>query len=110
VSLEDIPETRTRIMMNIASPAAAFRWWQLPCQGIGLARMEFIVNNVIKIHPLALLHSDQVDDKARQQIDQLTGGYDDKSQYFIHVKRHAAEVERETARATEGTPEPAGAW
>ncbi|HMB14692.1 MAG TPA: phosphoenolpyruvate synthase, partial [Pelovirga sp.] len=41
-NLEDLPEIKTQIMMNIASPAAAFRWWRLPCQGIGLARMEFI--------------------------------------------------------------------
>ena len=57
VNLENLPETRTRIMMNIASPAAAFRWWRLPVKGIGLARMEFIINNIIKIHPLALLIS-----------------------------------------------------
>jgi pyruvate,water dikinase len=93
VSLEDIPETRTKIMMNIASPAAAFRWWRLPCEGIGLARMEFIVNNVIKIHPLALLHPDQVDDDARQQIEALTRGYDDKAQYFIdHLARGIAKI------------------
>jgi pyruvate,water dikinase len=93
VSLEDIPETRTQIMMNIASPAAAFRWWRLPCQGIGLARMEFIVNNVIKIHPLALLHPDRVDDDARRQIDELTRGYDDKTRYFIdHLARGIAKI------------------
>jgi pyruvate,water dikinase len=43
VNLEDVPETKTQIMMNIASPAAAFRWWRLPAEGIGLARMEFII-------------------------------------------------------------------
>ena len=59
VNLENLPETRTRIMMNIACPAAAFRWWRLPVKGIGLARMEFIINNIIKIHPLALLHFDR---------------------------------------------------
>lgn len=56
VNLEDVPQTRTQIMMNIASPDAAFRWWRLPCAGIGLARMEFIINNVIQIHPMALVH------------------------------------------------------
>ena len=45
------PQTRTAMMVNIASPAAAFRWWRLPAKGIGLARMEFIINNIIKIHP-----------------------------------------------------------
>jgi len=84
VSLEDIPETQTRIMMNIASPAAAFRWWRLPCHGIGLARMEFIINNIIKIHPMALVRFDSIEDnKARKEIEQLTRGYDDKTEYFV---------------------------
>ena len=84
VNLEDIPETRTRIMMNIASPAAAFRWWRLPVKGIGLARMEFIINNIIKIHPLALLQFDQVTDpEVRRDILVLTQGYDDKVEYFV---------------------------
>ncbi len=93
ISLEDIPETRTRIMMNIASPAATFRWWKLPCEGIGLARMEFLVNNVIKIHPLALLHRDRVDDEARRQIEELTRGYDDKGEYLVeHLARGIAKI------------------
>jgi pyruvate, water dikinase len=84
VNLSDLPETRTRIMMNIASPAAAFRWWRLPVKGIGLARMEFIINNIIKIHPLALLHFDQVTDPGiRREILALTEGYDDKVEYFV---------------------------
>ncbi len=54
-SLEDIPETRTQVMLNLANPAAALRWWRLPGDGVGLARMEFIINNIIKIHPMALV-------------------------------------------------------
>ncbi len=84
VSLEGIPETKTQIMMNIASPAAAFKWWKLPVNGIGLARMEFIINNVIKIHPLALVHFERLEDKeAKQQIQQITPGYRDKKAYFV---------------------------
>jgi len=84
VNLADLPETRTRIMMNIASPAAAFRWWRLPVKGIGLARMEFIINSIIKIHPLALLHFDQVTDPGpRREILALTEGYEDKVEYFV---------------------------
>lgn len=84
LNLEEIPKTKTQIMMNIASPDAAFRWWRLPCEGIGLARMEFIINNVIKIHPMALIHLDELEDKeARQQIQQLTQGYEDKTDYFV---------------------------
>jgi len=94
VDLEEVPETQTRIMMNIASPAAAFRWWRLPCHGIGLARMEFIVNNVIKAHPMALVRFDDLeDDQARQQIAQLTQGYEDKAQYFVdHLARGIAKI------------------
>ena len=84
VSLDRIPETKTRIMMNIASPAAAFKWWKLPVNGIGLARMEFIINNLIKIHPLALIHFEQLkDQEAKQQIRAITQGYRNKQAYFV---------------------------
>ena len=84
IDLEECPEIRTRLMMNIASPAAAFRWWRLPARGIGLARMEFIINNIIKIHPLALVEFDQLEDReARRRIEEITRGYDDKCEYFV---------------------------
>ncbi|MFW5882964.1 MAG: phosphoenolpyruvate synthase [Verrucomicrobiota bacterium] len=84
ISLEEVPETDVTVMMNIASPGAAFRWHQLPCKGIGLARMEFIVNNIIKVHPLALTRFDDLEDKeAKQQIEELTRHYADKSEYFV---------------------------
>lgn len=51
---DTVPETRTKIMLNLANPSAAFRWWHLPTEGVGLARMEFVINNAIKVHPLAL--------------------------------------------------------
>ena len=94
LQLDDVPKTRTRIMMNSASPAAAFRWWRLPCEGIGLARMEFIINNIIQIHPMALVAFDQVKDKqARQQIERLTRGYADKTVYFVeHLARGIAKI------------------
>ena len=66
IDLGSLPETRTAMMVNIASPAAAFRWWRLPATGVGLARMEFIISNLIKVHPMALVHSDQVQDPARR--------------------------------------------
>ena len=50
ISLDSIPDTRTEIMMNLASPDSAFRWASLPTDGIGLARVEFIINNTIKVH------------------------------------------------------------
>jgi pyruvate,water dikinase len=83
-SFEDLPRPRTQIMMNIADPAAAFHWWRLPCRGVGLARMEFIITNSIKTHPLALLEFDRLEDpQARSQIAALTAGYKDKSEFFI---------------------------
>ncbi len=84
VDLENVPETDTHIMMNIGSPAAGFRWWRLPCKGIGLARMEYIINNIIKIHPMALAKFDELEDKeAKKEIQVLTAGYKDKKQYFV---------------------------
>jgi len=82
--LQKVPETGTQIMMNISSPAAAFRWWRLPCNGIGLARLEFTINTAIRIHPMALIHPEEVTDKAaKKAIEELTEGYEDKSEYFI---------------------------
>jgi pyruvate,water dikinase len=83
VDLSSVPETSTEIMMNLASPSAAFRWWRLPCKGVGLARMEFVINNTIKVHPMALLHPEKVDRKARKQIEKLVEGYEDPRDYFV---------------------------
>lgn len=86
INLKEIPETKTQIMMNIASPDASFQWWRLPCKGIGLARMEFIINDIIKIHPMALVHFDRIEDKkAREHIEKLTEGYEDKTEYFVDL-------------------------
>jgi pyruvate,water dikinase len=86
-SLEDIPPTRTKVMINLASPEGAFRWWLLRTiggAGVGLARIEFIVNNVIKIHPLALLRFREIKDRAtRREIEQITEGYKDKAEFFV---------------------------
>lgn len=84
IDTTDIPATRTKVMVNVANPAAAFRWWRLPTDGVGLARMEFIIGNLIKIHPMALRRFDQVEDAAvREQIERLTVGFDDKSEFFV---------------------------
>ncbi len=84
LDLDHVPDTNTRIMLNLANPQTAARWWKLPADGVGLARMEFVVSNAIKVHPEALLHFDQIkDDAARAEIEALTAGYDDKPQYFI---------------------------
>ncbi|MBD3345159.1 MAG: phosphoenolpyruvate synthase [Chitinivibrionales bacterium] len=84
IDTEKLPKPPIDILINIASPDAAFRWWRLPVKGIGLARMEFIINNAIKIHPMALTHFDAVEDKDdRRQIEDLTQRYEDKTQYFV---------------------------
>lgn len=84
VSLEAIPDTRTQVMLNMANPAAALRWWRLPSDGIGLARMEFIINNAIRIHPMALLYPERIADKtSRRTIDALTAGWHDKAAFFV---------------------------
>ncbi|WP_068114980.1 phosphoenolpyruvate synthase [Tropicimonas marinistellae] len=79
-----VPKTRTNVMLNLANPGAAMRWWRLPADGVGLARMEFVINNEIRVHPLALTRYDQLtseEDKAA--IDTLTLGYDDREDFFV---------------------------
>ena len=84
IKVGKLPKIKTKLMMNIASPQGAFRWWRLPCEGIGLARMEFIINDIIKIHPMALVHFDKIKDpKERKKIQTLTRGYSSKREYFI---------------------------
>ena len=84
IDIDTIPKTRTKAMLNIANPAAAFRWWRLPADGVGLARMEFIISNHIKVHPMALIRFDEVtDEAARAEIERLTAGYDTKADYFV---------------------------
>ncbi|MFP4497647.1 MAG: phosphoenolpyruvate synthase [Vulcanimicrobiota bacterium] len=94
LDLSDIPSTETQIMLNIANPDAAFRWWRLPSKGVGLARMEFIVNSAIKIHPLALVNFEKLEDKkAKEKISQLTASYHDKTRYFAdHLSRGIARI------------------
>jgi pyruvate,water dikinase len=84
IDTDRIPKTRTKVMVNLANPAAAFRWWRLPADGVGLARMEFIIGNMIKIHPMALVEFDKVEDKdARSKIEAMTKAYKDKSEFFV---------------------------
>lgn len=71
-------------MLNLANPAAAFRWWRVPADGVGLARMEFVIGTHIKVHPMALIRYDTVkDDDAKRAIAELTAGYEDKAEYFV---------------------------
>ncbi len=84
IDLAGVPKTRTEVMINLASPESAFRWASLPVHGVGLARIEFIVNNRIQAHPLALLHPDKVEDKeARSRIKELIQGWQSAEEYFV---------------------------
>lgn len=84
VDVSEIPATRTRLMVNIASPAAAFQWWRLPAAGVGLARMEFIISNSIAVHPMALIHPERVTDTSeRGRIAELTQDWDEPTEFFV---------------------------
>ncbi|MCD6215181.1 MAG: phosphoenolpyruvate synthase [Candidatus Desulfofervidus sp.] len=92
VDLKTLPQTKTKIMMNVGIPEKAFFQGQIPCDGVGLAREEFIINSHIGIHPLALIHYEELKAKAKtdsniaqivNQIDEKTKGYPDKITYFV---------------------------
>ncbi len=84
IALENLPRTRTKIMMNVGNPEEAFGLSAIPNDGVGLARMEFIIANQIKTHPLALLYFDELKDElAKYKIAELTGHYENKAQFFV---------------------------
>ncbi len=84
VNIKNIPSTKTKVMMNIGDPDHAFDLSSLPHDGIGLARLEFIFSNFIRIHPLALVHYGSLKDKkAKKHIKELTVGYTRKTEYGI---------------------------
>jgi len=82
--LKTVGSPRTQVMMNLANPEQAFAFSFIPNAGVGLARMEFIVSTYIKIHPMALINFDTLADAAaKAEIETLTAGYADKSEYFV---------------------------
>ncbi|MBD2246586.1 phosphoenolpyruvate synthase [Nostoc sp. FACHB-888] len=84
VPLENLPRTRTQILMNVGNPQEALSLSAIPNDGVGLARTEFIIANQIQIHPMALIHYDLLKDEfAKAKIAEITALYDDKSQYFV---------------------------
>ncbi|MGE3757110.1 MAG: phosphoenolpyruvate synthase, partial [Pseudobdellovibrionaceae bacterium] len=84
VDLTQLEHPKTKIMLNVADPLQAFSLSQLPQEGVGLARLEFIINNHVKIHPMALVHFNELKDlKAKNEIVELTRDYAEKPQYFI---------------------------
>jgi len=92
IRLDKLPQTKTKIMMNVGVPEKAFKEGQTPNDGIGLAREEFIINSYIGIHPLALIEYDALKKKASKdpkiakvikKIDEKSVGYDDKLEFFV---------------------------
>ena len=82
--LDDLPETRTRILMNVGNPEEVFRLSAIPVDGVGLARLEFVIANHIGVHPLALLNFDElVNEVEKAKIAELTWGYERKADFFI---------------------------
>ena len=83
VSLTNLTRPKTKIMLNVGNPDQAFEACQLPNDGVGLARLEFIINNSIRIHPHALLDYQTLDASLKQQIDPIIAGYPDARSYYI---------------------------
>jgi pyruvate,water dikinase len=87
--LENLPRTRTKILMNVGNPGEAFSRSAIPNDGVGLARLEFIIANHIQVHPLALIHYDKLEDEfVKAKIAQLTALYEQKPQYFVEKLAH----------------------
>lgn len=92
IDFSEVPRTKTKIMMNVGMPEKAFSQAMIPCDGVGLARQEFIIGSHIGIHPLALLDYQRLAESARRDhkiagivynIDLITSVYDDKAEFFV---------------------------
>ena len=82
--LGDLPAIKTPLMLNVASPSMCFQFSHLPNSGVGLAREEFIINNYIQVHPLALLHHRELNDTGlTQEITKRIYGYENEEDFFI---------------------------
>ena len=83
-NLQNMERPKTKIMMNVGDPDLAFNLASIPNDGVGLARLEFIINNFIRIHPMALMQFDRVTDAGvRKDIEAATQGYANKSDFFV---------------------------
>jgi pyruvate,water dikinase len=83
IELDSLPEIPVKIMMNVGNPDRAFDFANIPNHGVGLARLEFIINRMIGVHPQALLEYDQQDSCTREAIDEQMAGYSDPVQFFV---------------------------
>ena len=83
IELDSLPDIPVKIMMNVGNPDRAFDFANIPNHGVGLARLEFIINRMIGVHPKALLDYANLDDDTRQAVDEQMAGYDDPVRFFI---------------------------
>lgn len=83
IELDSLPEIPVKIMLNVGNPDRAFDFASIPHRGVGLARLEFIINRMIGVHPQALLEYDQLDAKTKSAVDEQMAGYDDPVQFFV---------------------------
>ncbi len=83
VAMDKMPPSPVKLMMNVGNPELAFEFCQLPNEGVGLARLEFIINRNVGIHPKALLDCPNVAPELKAQIDARIGGYADAKEYFV---------------------------
>ncbi|MGL5808232.1 MAG: phosphoenolpyruvate synthase, partial [Xenococcaceae cyanobacterium] len=84
IQIDKLPRTRTQILMNVGNPDEALSLASIPCDGVGLARLEFIIANHIKVHPLALINFDKLENiRAKHEIAKLTALYSHKPDFFV---------------------------
>ncbi|NNL48525.1 MAG: phosphoenolpyruvate synthase [Acidimicrobiia bacterium] len=85
IDLDALPSTETKVMINLADPDQAYTLAALPVDGVGLARMEFILANAVRVHPMALLNYDSLTREVRRHIDELTHAFQSREQFFVHT-------------------------
>jgi pyruvate,water dikinase len=83
IELDALPEIPVKLMMNVGNPDKAFDFANIPNRGVGLARLEFIINRMIGVHPQALLEYDDLDEDTRAAVDEQMAGYPDPVQFFV---------------------------
>ena len=83
IELDSLPDIPVKIMMNVGNPDRAFDFANVPNKGVGLARLEFIINRMIGVHPQALLEYDSLDEETRTAVDDQMAGYDNPVSFFI---------------------------
>ncbi len=83
IDLSNLEKPNTKIMLNLGNPEQAFEISRLPSDGVGLARLEFIINNAIRVHPRALIEYDKLDSKTQSTIDEISAGYPSRKEFFV---------------------------